>query len=74
MFYFREGFYCNKNLAGGGKDITCQEGERINVNMVNLTWSCIEVRKSDWIFLNISQHEVNTLHFRMMASAQEVSM
>jgi len=37
----RKGFYCDSKLAGGGRDIQCKEGERIKVDMVNLSWSCI---------------------------------
>ena len=44
-FYPREGFYCDSKLAGGGKDIKCSEGERIEVNMVDKTWKCIMVRQ-----------------------------
>ena len=30
-------------MPGGGQDISCKEEERINVNMINQTWSCVPV-------------------------------
>lgn len=30
-------------MAGGGQDISCGEKERINVNMINQTWTCVPV-------------------------------
>ncbi|XP_023325961.1 uncharacterized protein LOC111699505 [Eurytemora carolleeae] len=37
----RKGFYCSSKMPGGGQDISCKEEERINVNMINQTWSCV---------------------------------
>jgi len=37
-----EGFYCNESFPGGGEDITCPEGQRVDVDMTQLTWSCVE--------------------------------
>ena len=44
---FSEGFYCNESFPGGGEDITCPEGQRVDVDMTQLTWSCVEVDGDD---------------------------
>ena len=44
---FSEGFYCNESFPGGGEDITCPEGQRVDVDMTQLTWSCVEVGGDD---------------------------
>ena len=36
-------------MDGGGEDITCEEGQRVDVDMVSMEWKCIPVIKSKFI-------------------------
>ena len=37
---FRKGFYCD---GKGGEDINCEEDQRIDINLNDMTWTCIKV-------------------------------
>ena len=40
---FSEGFYCNSVNEGGGEDIMCGVGERVDFDLTDLSWKCVPV-------------------------------
>lgn len=53
---FSEGFYCNSVNEGGGEDIMCGEGERVDVDLTDLSWKCVPVSlKLKKTFLNLAK-------------------